>query len=173
MKGSIRLLMLSLPLLGLAAGCGSDPEKVAQARTEAGVQQGAPQPEGAPAKVENKVVVPAGQNGKWKAVRISVLAKDAGKQAKPVLQEVPLGADTAIPGTGLTIRVDAVLPDFSMGGGVITSKSDSPNNPAAQVQVAEGAKPVFKGWMFSLFPEAHAFEHPKYAIKLVELVPAS
>ena len=158
MKGPIRLLMLSLPLLMLAPGCGSDPGKPADA-----------QPGTAPAPVESKVVVPPSQAGKWKAAKISVQDKASGRT---FTQEVALGADAPVPGTGLTIRVEAVLPDFTMGGGVITSKSDNPANPAAQVLVTEGGQPVFKGWMFTLFPEAHPFVHPKVLIKLVALVPA-
>jgi len=161
MKGTIRLLMLSLPLL-LAPACGSEPEKPAEAMQN-------PHPEGAPQRTESKVVIPPTQAGKWKGIKISVQDKGTGKT---FTQEAALGADAPIPGTGLTLRVENVLPDFSMGGGVITSKSDNPANPAAQVKVAEGDKQVFRGWMFSLFPEAHPFEHPRYAIKLVALVPA-
>jgi hypothetical protein len=36
----------------------------------------------------------------------------------------------------------------------------------------EGGKEIFKGWLFVRFPEAHPFEHPKYALRLVELLPA-
>ena len=59
-----------------------------------------------------------------------------------------------------------------MGDGVITSRSEKLNNPAAQVKITEGGKDVFKGWMFAKFPETHAFEHPKYGLKLVDFVPA-
>jgi len=158
MKGAIRLLMCSLPLLMLAGGCGSEPEKAAGGGT-ASAQPG-PEP---------KVVVPPSQAGKWKAAKISVQDKASGRT---FTQEVALGADAPVPGTGLTIRVEAVLPDFTMGGGVITSRSDNPANPAAQVQVTEGAQPVFRGWMFTLFPEAHPFVHPRVLIRLVALIPA-
>jgi hypothetical protein len=121
------------------------------------------------AKKESKVVVPSFQDGKWKALKLE-LTDLASKKVTTV--SVPLTGDTALANTGLTIHVDAILCDFGMGEGVITSRSEKLNNPAAQVKITEGGKDVFKGWMFAKFPETHAFEHPKFGLKLVDFVPA-
>lgn len=121
-----------------------------------------------PAKKESQVVVPEGLKGKWKAVRIVVVEHGSKKETPQV---VPIGADYLIPGTGLTIRVDNPLPSFTMGDGIITSKSDKLENPAVQVRISEGGQERFKGWMFVKFPDTHAFDHPKYGLKLVDFVP--
>jgi len=123
---------------------------------------------GMPAKKESTVVVPESLKGRWKSVRIVVLETASRKEIPCV---VPVGSDFKVPGTDLTLRVENLLPDFSMGGGVITSKSDKLENPAVQVRILEGGKETFKGWMFAKFPDAHPFEHPKYSARLVEFLP--
>lgn len=125
---------------------------------------------GAPmgAKKESAVVVPDALKGKWKAARIVVTEIGSKKETSHV---VPVGADFLLPGTGLTLRIENLLPDFTMGNGIITSKSDKMDNPAAQVRIFEGGKEGFKGWMFVKFPDTHAYQHSKYTLKLVEFVP--
>ncbi len=123
---------------------------------------------GMPAKKESTVVVPEALKGRWKSVRIVVVETASRKEISCV---VSVGSDFKVPGTDLTLRVESLLPDFSMGGGVITSKSDKLENPAVQVRILEAGKETFKGWMFAKFPDAHPFEHPKYSARLVEFLP--
>jgi hypothetical protein len=120
------------------------------------------------AKKESAVVVPEALKGRWKSARIVVTDIASKKETSHV---VPVGSDFLLPGTGLTLRIESLLPDFTMGGGTITSKSEKMDNPAAQVRIFEGGKENFKGWMFVKFPDTHAFQHSKYALKLVEFVP--
>lgn len=152
-------------LLSLVA-CGKE-EKPAPLQAPADATHGA-MAGGMPAKRESTVVVPEALKGKWKAARIVVVEIASKKESTHV---VPVGTDFKVPGTDLTLRVENLLPDFTMGGGVITSKSDQLENPAAQVRVLEGGKETFKGWMFAKFPDAHPFEHPKYAMRLIAFVP--
>jgi hypothetical protein len=63
------------------------------------------------------------------------------------------------------------LPALQVGGAEVTSSSNDPVNPAVFVTVLDGGKEIFKGWLFSKFPEMQPFEHPKYRITLVEGVP--
>jgi hypothetical protein len=116
-----------------------------------------------------RVVVPDAVKGKWKAIRLAVTDIASGKET---LCTVALGSEFRIPGSGLTLQVETILPHFAMGGGVITSRSNQPENPAARIRIAEAGKDVYGGWMFTKFPEAHAFEHPKYRLRLVEILPA-
>jgi hypothetical protein len=50
----------------------------------------------------------------------------------------------------------------------ITSESNRPENPATQLQVFEGGREIFHGWLFAKFPDIHPFAHDKYAVTLVE-----
>lgn len=173
MKLQPMFLFVAVALLPLAA-CKKQDEKASALPLAPGAtapmdaMHGAPGGMGMGAKKESMVVVPDGLKGKWKAVRIAVVEMGSRKET---LHLVPVGADTPLPGTGLTIRVENLLPDFSMGAGVITSKSEQMENPAAQVKISEGGKEAFKGWMFLKFPDTHAFQHTKFALKLVEFVP--
>jgi hypothetical protein len=58
-----------------------------------------------------------------------------------------------------------------MDGTTLTSQSNEPKNPAAQVLIMEGGKEVFKGWLFMLYPTTHAFQHPRYGFTVVGFVP--
>lgn len=119
------------------------------------------------ARKESQVVVPEAVKAQWKSARIAVVDRATGKES---VQVVPFGTDKALPGTNLTIRLENPLPDFSMGDGVITTKSEKLENPALQLRVSEDGKEVFKGWLFAKFPDTHAFNHPKVGLKLVEFV---
>jgi hypothetical protein len=77
-----------------------------------------------------------------------------------------VGSELAIPNTKLKVKVLAFLPHFQMTDKEITSASDKPTMPAAQIAVQEPGKEEWKGWIFSLQPDMHPFMHDKIAIKL-------
>jgi hypothetical protein len=122
------------------------------------------------AKKPTTVVVPPFVEGKWKAVKISFTDKLSGKEA---VYTIPVGGTQTIPDSGVTIRVETFLPHFTMEGTTLTSQTNQPKNPATQVIVLENGQPIFKGWLFSMYPTTHAFQHPKFGFKLVGFVPAT
>jgi len=129
-----------------------------------------PQGHGSAAPHKPSVVqVPDAIKARWKSARFTVVDM-ATQKTTPFTAEV--GKDTPVPGTHLAIKLEALLPDFVMGNGVITSKSDKLANPAAKAIISEAGTERFSGWFFSQFPEAHPFEHPKYQIRMLALVPA-
>jgi hypothetical protein len=115
--------------------------------------------------------VPDEVRGKWQAVKLRVEEKSGGKP--PQVFTVKLGGQLDIPGSKLQVRVGEFLPALQVSGSEITSASNNPSNPAVMVTVSEGGKEIFKGWLFSKFPEMQPFEHPTYRITLIEGVPAS
>ncbi len=130
-----------------------------------GMQPGMPQA-GMPnmPKVDRKVIVPAEVKAKWKAVKLNIEDKTA-KSTKEYT--VAVGSELAVPNTKMKIKVLAFLPDFRMGEKDITSASDKPNNPAAQVLVAEPGKEDQKIWLYSMHPGIHPFAHERIALTLV------
>ncbi len=112
-----------------------------------------------------KIVVPESVKGKWSGVKLVVTDKIAKKSQE---YEVKLNSDFKIPNSNLKITVGEFLPDFKMGAEGITSSSNNPNNPAVNVKVFEGDKEIFKGWLYSNFPNIHPFEHPKFGLGLKE-----
>jgi hypothetical protein len=121
------------------------------------------------AKVEAVVLVPESVKGKWKSVKIAVTDKTTGKSTE---HDVAIASKLAVPGSDLVIEVLNFLPDFSMDGNVRTSRSNDPNNPAAQIRVTEGGKEIYKNWLFAKLKSPHAFQHAKYDISLVGYTPA-
>lgn len=109
------------------------------------------------------VSVPSDVEKTWSGVVLVIVDKTTGKSTRATVE---LGSDYAIPGSDLRIQVKNFLPDFRMSGSTVTSVSNEPNNPAANVSVFEGKTRIFKGWLFSQYPAIHAFQNPKYGITL-------
>jgi hypothetical protein len=125
-------------------------------------QGGAPgMPAGMP-KVARQVVVSEAVKKGWKGVVVQVTEKGGASKD----YQVAIHGKLDIPGSSLTVQVEEFLPDFKMTPQGITSVSNEPKNPAVKVVVVEGGKPVFKGWLFKMFPDAHPFQHPKYHLSL-------
>ena len=152
-------VVLVMGLLFTFVGCKKKEEKP---QLPAGHPSMEGMPAGAP-KVERTVVVPKAVSAKWKAVKLVVEDK-ATKKTKEYT--VNVGADLAIPDTKLKVKVLAFLPHFMMSDKEITSASDKPTMPAAQIVVNDAGAEVWKGWIFSLQPDMHPFAHDKVGIKL-------
>jgi hypothetical protein len=114
-------------------------------------------------KVEHTVIVSKEVQAKWKAVKILIEDK-ADKTSKEYT--VNVGSDLAVPNTSISIKVFAFIPHFSMSDKEITSKSNEPKMPAAQVLIQEPGKPEWKGWLFSTVPDLHPLEHETLGVKL-------
>jgi len=128
-----------------------------------------PEPSGQVVKKETTVAVPASVKGKWKAVKIGVTDKSANKE---MVYTVEIGSRFKVPNSDLSIKVENFLPHFVMDGTTLTSQSNEPKNPAVQIRVYEESKEIFKGWLFTLYPTTHAFQHPRYGFSLVDYIPA-
>jgi hypothetical protein len=122
------------------------------------------------ARKEARIVVPSFVAGKWKSVRIAVIDKSSVSQE---IYTVPIGGKLSIPDSTMVVTVESFLPAFIMEGSTMTSASNDLKNPGAKVQITENGALIFKGWLFLLFPNTHAFMHPKYGFTLVDVVPAS
>jgi hypothetical protein len=157
--------MLVGSLIFTAAGCKKKEEKPQLPPGHPSTEGGMPQT-GMPdmPKVDRKVVVPAEVKAKWKAVKLNIEDKTA-KSTKEYT--VAVGSELAVPNTKMKIKVLAFLPDFRMGEKDITSASDKPNNPAAQVLVTESGKEDQKIWLYSMHPGIHPFAHDRVALTLV------
>jgi hypothetical protein len=124
-------------------------------------------PAGMPAentpKIDRAVAVPKEVAAKWPAVKLAVEDKVAKNMKE---YTVAVGSELAVPNTKIKITVLAFLPHFKMGDKDITSASNEPKMPAAQVLIQEPGKPEWKGWLFSLAPDMHPYQHEKIGIKL-------
>lgn len=114
-------------------------------------------------KSEKRIVVPDAVRKSWSKVRLQLVEKATGAKKDIVAS---LGAETTLAGTPLTIKVGEFLPDFTMAGGEITSRSNEPKQPAVRLEIYEQGRLVHKGWIFAKMPDVHPFEHQKYGLLL-------
>ena len=163
MKGIkyIAVFAVAFPLV-LGIGCKKKEEEAVQA----------PPAKEMPVTVKKEeivVKVPDAVKGKWKDITIEVTNKQTNQKSTIT---VPIGGEAAISDTKMKVKLEAFLPEFVMEEANITSASNEPKNPAAYIVVTEDGKEVFKGWLFSLYPTAHPFEHPDYSLTLVGYNPS-
>ncbi len=163
----MKKMVAALLVAGLVvsfAGCKKKEEKPQLPPGHPSMQEGIPQA-GTPGmpRVERKVIVPKSVAAKWKAVKITIEDKQA-KSSKEYT--IKVGGEQAVPNTKFKVKVLAFLPDFKMGATEVTSASNKPNMPAAQVQVNENGKEIWKGWLFSMQPGIHPFQHERLSLVL-------
>lgn len=159
MPPQTKLLILTL-LFGGISGCQN--EQQPPPKVDAGSSH--------TAKKDATIVVPSFVAGKWKAVKIAVIDKTNVSQK---IYTIPIGGKLAIPASNMVVTVETFLPAFIMEGSTMTSVSNDLTNPGVKVQITEKGTVIFKGWLFSKFPNTHAFMHPRYGFTLVDFVPAS
>jgi len=121
-------------------------------------------------KIEFEVVVPEEVKARWSAVKLLVEDKKTNKKQE---YTVNIGDELKIPDSSLTVKVVYFLPDFKMGGQIITSASNASNNPSVGVIISEDGKKIFPisgkwGWLYSKFPTIHPFQHKRYGLTLKE-----
>jgi hypothetical protein len=116
-------------------------------------------------KGKKTIVVPENVKGKWSSVKLVFEDRNSKKKAE---YTVRINSEFDIPGTGLKIAVGDFLPDFKIEGSMITSGSNEPRNPAVKVEIFEKGTRTFDGWLYSKYPDIHAFEHEKYRLTLKE-----
>lgn len=172
---SLILLSLFLPLYGCEKKQDSTPQKVQpftpvqkpiQVPIDKPEEQKLRSPHGnIVSKSERKVIVPPEVQKKWDSVRLIFEDRHIRKKAEYV---VKLNSEFSLTGTDLKILCKDFLPDIKMERDIITSKSNEPNNPAVRVVIYERDQTIFNGWLYSKYPEIHAFEHPRYSIILKE-----
>jgi Uncharacterized protein conserved in bacteria (DUF2155) len=126
---------------------------------------GAPHGEAGAPPVEKKVVVPDAVKTGWKAAKVEVEFKE--KKSKKAFT-IPLNSEFKVPDSDLTLKVGNFLPNFTMAAEQITSSSNTPENPAVQLEVFQGGKEIFHGWLFSKYPAVHPLTHDKYGVALLE-----
>jgi hypothetical protein len=118
--------------------------------------------------VPNRLEVPPEVQHAYTGIKVSYKDKSDGKEG---VLDVPLGGGTPLPDPNLVVRADVFLPNFTMGGGAITSDGVEPQNPAARITVFDKGKEIFGGWIFTRFPDVHPFTHPRFQLHLEGGIP--
>ncbi len=114
-----------------------------------------------------KIVVPEAVQGKWKAVKLMLQDKKTNEITE---HTVKLGEEWTIPESQIKVKVREFLPDLIIQGTTFTSVSNELKNPAVRISISENGKELFTGWLFSLFPTMHPFQHERFAVTLKDVV---
>ena len=123
-----------------------------------------------PASHKNRKVIGENKLKKhWRGIRIKIVDVPNRREA---LWDVKPGRPVPFPGLGLSMKVKHILADFAMGKGVVRAVSDEERNPAAEVQVFEGDKLVWEGWIFKKAPDLRQYRGNRYNLVLVDILPA-
>ncbi len=122
-----------------------------------------------PASEDMKVIIPDAIKGKWKGVILTVIDKQTANGKD---YNIPIGGKVAISGSNIEVQTGDFLPDLKIEGNIYSSDSTQLLNPAIHVEIKEGGKEVFKGWLFQKFPSVHPFKHERFSIILKEPVSA-
>jgi len=172
MKKTLVALVLSLLLVACSQNAMKDEESKGEAKTatettqpvekSTGEQNETAQNEIA-GQPERMVTIPDDVKQKYKSLIIAVTDKKANKDIET---EVLIGQKAQVSGTALAIEVEYYLPDFTMDGNIMTSKSADENNPAAKVKIYRDGNEVFDGWLFKNFPDMHPYVDEDYAVSL-------
>lgn len=82
--------------------------------------------------------------------------------------QVAEGETKQIPGTDRNVQLATLIPDFSVGeGNRPISRSNQPNNPAAQVNIYQNGKLSFRGWSFLKYRDFHGSTDDTYKVKFI------
>lgn len=109
--------------------------------------------------------IPAEVRAKWKAAELSLVGN--GKAPRTV--RVPVGGNTAVGGTGLTLLVVALVPAFQSSGDAVTSASNRPDNPAVLVRLLDKDRTLTEGWVFQKYPDFNTFNSDRVQVRLAAI----
>ena len=113
--------------------------------------------------VKTRLNIPADVKAKWKAVELSVVGKDITLRSL----QIPVGGETGVDKSGLTIRVVAYVPAYQSDAGVVTSSSNKPDNPAVLIQLVDKGQVLSEGWIFQKLPDFNTYSNDRLQIQLL------
>lgn len=121
-------------------------------------------------QVYREVTVPKSVAGKWQAVKILVL--DKRDEERNTMQTVALGSSITLGDSGITVTAQEFLPNFVMDKTSYTSLDNTLGNPAVHLVIHENGQEIFEGWIFGKYPNLYAFQHDRFALQLMDFIPA-
>jgi cytochrome c biogenesis protein len=94
-----------------------------------------------------------GQTGGVKSI---VLSLEDPSRKEPLRFEVLAEKPFPLEGTDYSIRMLRFFPDFALDERFSAfSRSEEFNNPAAEIEISKGGRPLFRTWVFARFGEFH------------------
>jgi cytochrome c biogenesis protein len=117
------------------------------------------------------------QNSYVPQAKSSLLWLEVSDKARNVGRPATLrpGQSTRLADTDLTLRLLRFEPDFVRDeGGLVSSRSEEMNNPAAQIELSRGGEILTSGWVFARYPDyplIHGNKASDFTVALRDIQP--
>ncbi|MFQ5354109.1 MAG: hypothetical protein ACE5DR_04115 [Thermodesulfobacteriota bacterium] len=178
-RGSFVFLFVVVASLALY-GCGGEEKKApAAGDTAAPVSAKGEMPAGHPStdkttddiakashsliKTKKAVKISDEVKKKWTTARLEISDFQA-KAIKTV--DLKVGSTTQLTDDGYFVRVEVLVPDYTIAGDHIESRSNEPNNPAVLIALTKDDKVETRGWVFTQLPEFNSFNDKRFQFVL-------
>ena len=116
------------------------------------------------AKAQREVKLSDEVKARWSEAKMEVT--DSSSKSKEVLT-IKVGSTTNLKKQGFKLKVEALVPDYSISDNRIESRSNEPKNPAVFVELFEGDKSVAKGWIFKNFTDFNSYHDDRVGLQLL------
>lgn len=127
--------------------------------TAAGGHEGSKGP-----KAQREVKLSDEVKARWSEAKMEVT--DNSSKSKEVIT-LKVGSTTNLKKQGFKLKVEALVPDYSISDNRIESRSNEPKNPAVFVELFEGDKSVAKGWIFKNFTDFNSYHDDRVGLQLL------
>ncbi|MBI5887597.1 MAG: hypothetical protein HZB82_02635 [Deltaproteobacteria bacterium] len=148
-------------------------------QTAPAIPQGSARPEGHPAVDKNDVSMHKASHtdmkgkkevrlseavrARWNEARLRITDSSSGRAVSMTLK---VGAVTKLGADDYKLKMDAVVPDYTIAGDHIESRSNEPKNPAVLVTLFKGDKAVARGWVFRDLADFNSYNNERFHIVL-------
>ncbi|MBE7415916.1 MAG: hypothetical protein HS130_12135 [Deltaproteobacteria bacterium] len=184
LKGSYKgMFLVSASVILLAvSGCGGEKkaekaDKAPAAATQEQMPKGHP---GAPSmqediskvqhaniKTQKAVSISDDVKAKWKEAQLEILDAESGASQTVT---VKVGSDIKLK-EGVRLKVEVVVPDYTIAESRIESRSNELKNPAVLVDLVENDKSISRGWVFRDYPEFNSYNDRRFPLRFLSAGP--
>lgn len=101
---------------------------------------------------------------KWNEVKLEIT--DSSTKSKETVT-AKVGGTVVLKRAGFTLKIDSLVPDYTIGDKFIETRSNEAKNPAVLVELLENGKMVAKGWVFKHLPEFNSYTDDRFPLALL------
>ncbi len=160
------------------SGCGGEEKKApVEKKAAAPISAEAKMPKGHPStaaddiakashsliKTKKTVKISDEVKKKWTSVRLEI--SDMKAQASKTV-DLRVGSTTQLTDDGFKVKVEYFIPDYTIVGNHIETRSNEAKNPAVLIDLLKGDKVETRGWVFTQLPEFNSFNNKRFVFVL-------
>lgn len=120
-------------------------------------------------KTQKAVSISDEVKAKWKEAQLEILDAESGASQTV---SVKVGGDIKLK-EGVRLKVEAIVPDYTIAESRIESRSNELNNPAVLIDLVENDKSVARGWVFRDYPEFNSYNDRRFPMRFLTANPAA